>query len=475
MASSPQPFNPRRMAFRFAVLIAIYFAVVLMPVPTGITPAGWRLTGLFISTVAGLILSPIPGGAVVLLAITLAPIIGGLTLSDALGGYADSTVWLVMAAFFISRALLNTGLARRIALLFVRAFGSTSVGVCYSLGLSDTLLASIIPSNAARTGGVTLPITRSIAELYGSLPGESSRKLGAFLMVGVYQSAIVGAAMFFTGQASNPLAAQMATSYGYPVTWSGWLTASIVPGLVSLAVVPWIVMRIYPPEIRRTPEAAAFAHSELVKMGPMSRQEKILAVIFASVCGMWATSGIHNVDITVTALCGSMTLLLTGVLTWDDVINERAAWDIFVWYGGLLRLGKALNEAGVTKVFAESVGGYFSGLGWLALLAVALLIYYYAHYAFASITAHILAMYPAFVAVLLAKEAPIGLVVLSFAFFANLAAGLTHYGTTPAPMYFAHGYVTLKDWWRVGFIVGLANLAIWGTVGFAYWKLLGLW
>jgi len=109
-----------------------------------------------------------------------------------------------MAAFFISRALLNTGLARRIALLFVRTFGTSSVGVCYSLGLSDTLLASIIPSNAARSGGVTLPITRSIAELYGSTPEQSPRRLGAFLMVGVYQSAIVGAAMFFTARRATP-------------------------------------------------------------------------------------------------------------------------------------------------------------------------------------------------------------------------------------------------------------------------------
>lgn len=475
MAAELKQLDARRVITRFAALIAIYLVVVLTPVPEGLTAAGWRLTGLFLATVAGLILTPIPGGALVLLAVTLAPIIGGLSLAEALGGYADSTVWLVMAAFFISRSLLNTGLARRIALVFVRTFGKNSIGVCYSLALSDTLLASIIPSNAARSGGVTLPVTRSIAELYGSTPERSPRRLGAFLMTGVYQAAIVGAAMFFTGQASNPLAAQMATNFGYPVTWSGWIGASIVPGLISLAAVPWVVLKVYPPEIRRTPEAAEFARSELEKMGPMNAKEKFLALIFISVCGMWATSGVHGVDITVTALCGSMALLLSGVLTWEDVINERAAWDIFVWYGGLLRLGKALNDAAVTKVFAESVGEYFSGLNWLALLAVALLIYYFAHYAFASITAHILAMYPAFVAVLLAKEAPVGLVVLSFAFFANLAAGLTHYGTTPAPMFFGHGYVPIKDWWRVGVVVGFANLLIWGTAGFAYWKLIGLW
>ncbi len=294
-------------------------------------------------------------------------------------------------------------------------------------------------------------------------------------MVGVYQSAVVGAAMFFTGQASNPLAAQMAASFGYPVTWSGWLLASIVPGLISLAAVPWIVMRIYPPEIRRTPEAAAFAHSELVKMGPMSTQEKILSVIFASVCGMWATSGLHNVDITVTALCGSLTLLLTGVLTWEDVINERAAWDIFVWYGGLLRLGKALNDTGVTQEFATAVGGWFGEAGWAVLFGSALLIYFYAHYGFASITAHILAMFTPFAAVLLAKGAPPALTLYGFACFTNLAAGLTNYGTTPSPMFFAANYVRFHDWWRIGFVVSLVNVAIWSTLGFGWWKVIGYW
>lgn len=475
MGSARRPFRARRVATRFAVLVAIFAVVTLLPRPGAVSPEGWRLTGLFFATVSGLLLEPIPGGGVVLLGVLFATLIGGITLERALSGYADPTVWLVMAAFFISRALLNTGLARRIALLFVRAFGRTSIGVCYSLGLSDMVLASIIPSNGARSGGVILPITRSIAELYGSEPGESAKRLGAFLMVGVYQCVVVSAAMFYTGQASNPLAARMAADFGHRVTWSGWFLAAVVPGLISMALVPLLVHRIYPPEVKRTPEAAAFASAELQAMGPMSRQEKVLLAIFLSVCGTWATSGWHGLDITVTALCGSLALLVTGVLSWDDVINEKAAWDIFVWYGGLIMLGKALNDTGATRVFAESVGNLFSGLGWLTLLVVALLIYYYAHYAFASITAHILAMYPAFVAVLLAKQAPIALVVLAFAFFANLGAGLTHYGTTPAPMFFGHGYVPMKDWWRIGAVAGLVNLAIWGTAGFLWWKALGLW
>jgi DASS family divalent anion:Na+ symporter len=469
-------FDARRMAWKMGLLVALYLAITLLIAPpAGVTPAGWRLFGLFFATVAGLILQPIAGGALVLLAVTLAPILGGLKLSTALGGYADSTVWLVMAAFFISRSLLNTGLARRIALLFVRGFGSSSLGVCYALAMTDVTLASIIPSNGARSGGVTLPIVRSIAELYGSLPGDTARKLGAYLMTAVYQGAVVGAAMFFTGQASNPLAAQMAGTYGYKVTWAGWFVAGLAPGVVSLALTPWIVMKLFPPEIRRTPEAARFAGDELLKMGAMKRGEWILLAVFVTVCGLWVTSGWTGLDITITALCGSMALLLTGVLSYDDVIQEKTAWDIFLWYGGLLQLAKSLNEAGVMKAFANGVGDLLAGYAWLPLLLLTLVVYFYAHYAFASITAHLLAMYPAFLALLVAKGAPLGVVVFAFACFANLSAGLTHYGTTPAPMFFAQGYVSMKDWWRVGAVVATANFAIWATIGFAWWKLLGLW
>jgi DASS family divalent anion:Na+ symporter len=459
------------------VPVALYALVVwATPRPEALKPESWRLVGIFLATIAGLILQPIPGGALVLLAVTLASILGGLTIQDALAGYGDPTVWLVMAAFFISRALIKTGMARRLALFFVRLFGKTSLGVCYALSLSDMTLASIIPSNAARSGGVILPILRSIAEVYGSRPGTTAALLGSFLMTAVYQSICVTAAMFFTGQASNPLAAQIATNtFHFPVTWTSWFVAGIVPGLVSLALVPLVVFRLNPPEIKRTPEASAFAAKELAAMGPMRGGEKIVAAVFVTVCGLWVTSGLHKIDITVTALLGSSALLFSGVLSWEDVKSEKAAWDIFIWYGGLLRLGKALGDAGATTEFAKAVGSVLTGANPVLLFAAALLIYFYAHYGFASITAHILAMYPAFLAVLVAKGAPVGLIVFAFACFTNLSAGLTNYGTTPSPMFFAHEYVSLKKWWLVGFVTSLVNLAVWSTVGFAWWKLIGIW
>jgi DASS family divalent anion:Na+ symporter len=477
MATRDPKVPRRRRLLGLCLVIGLYlFTQFVIPKPASVTVEGWRLFGIFLATIGGLIVQPIAGGAMVLIAVTLASVFGGLTIQEALGGFGDPTVWLVMAAFFISSAMIKTGVARRIALLFVRATGKTSLGVTYALGMTDLVLAAIIPSNGARSGGVVLPIARSVTELYKSFPGESSRVLGSFLMTAVYQSICVTAAMFLTGQASNPLAAKIAAdSFGLEITWLGWALAGLVPGAISMALVPLIVYRLDPPKIKRTPEAAQFATDELQKMGPINREQAIVLAVFAGVCALWITSPLHKLDIAVSALIGSCALLATGVLTWEDVVSEKAAWDIFIWYGGLVRLGRALNDAGVTREYATTVGAWFGDYGWPVLLGVALVIYFYSHYGFASITAHMLAMFTPFASVLMVKDAPPGLVFYSFACFTNLCSGLTNYGTTPSPMFFATDYVTFRDWWRAGFIVSVANIVIWSTVGFAWWKLLGIW
>jgi DASS family divalent anion:Na+ symporter len=179
--------------------------------------------------------------------------------------------------------------------------------------------------------------------------------------------------------------------------------------------------------------------------------------------------------VTFVALIGVAVLLMTGTLKWSRVVSETAAWDVFIWYGGLLRMGQLLNDTGSTQVFAESVGGLFTGMPWPAVLVIILVIYFYAHYMFASITAHVLSMFPPFVALLVGIGVPAPLAAYSLLCLSNLPAGLTHYGTTSAPILYGTGYVPFADWWRTGFFVGTANVVIWIAVGFAWWKWLGFW
>jgi DASS family divalent anion:Na+ symporter len=210
-------------------------------------------------------------------------------------------------------------------------------------------------------------------------------------------------------------------------------------------------------------------------MGPIRGREAIVLAVFLGVCLLWLTSGVHRFDVTLVALCGISVLFLTNILTWESALAERSAWDVFVWYGGLMTMGEALNNTGSTTAFATWVGSWFTGVPWSIVLLLTLLIYFYAHYAFASITTHVLALFPAFAVMLVGVGVPPALTAYSLACLANLTAGLTHYGTTTAPIVFAENYVGFRDWWRVGFVASLANILIWTTIGFGWWKLLGHW
>jgi len=420
-------------------------------------------------------------------------------VDQALAGYADPIVWLVLAAFFISRAMIKTGLGRRIALIFIRAIGQHSLGLGYALISTDMLLGTIIPSTGARAGGVIFPIAKSLSEAYESRPGPTAGRLGAFLMTLLYQADVIVCAMFLTGQASNVLIAKFAQqTTGIELSYGRWALAAIVPGLIALAVVPLLIYRVFPPEIKHTPAAAEFARLELQRMGRMTRAEKLLLIVFVGVAALWmvrglgaaipflsrvvpvdqfisALSHLAKLDYSIPPLLGVCVLLISGVLAWGDILSERGAWDVFIWYGGLVRMAGALGETGITKQFAEAAASVTIGWKWWAALGALLLLYFYAHYGFASITAHSTAMYTPFLVVIIAAGAPSYLAVLSLAYFSNLDASLTHYGTTSAPIYFGAGYVSQRKWWWIGLLVSLVNIPIWVVFGFLWWKMLRLW
>jgi DASS family divalent anion:Na+ symporter len=480
---TPRDGRHRSSLIKWAIVLASALTIAFSPVPEGITPQSWRLLAIFVATIIGCILRPVPGGAMVLIGVTALALSGALTVNEALRGYSDPIVWLVLAAFMISRGMTKTGLGRRIAFLFIRAIGKRSLGLGYALILTDMLLASVVPSTGARSGGIIFPIARSLAQAYDSEPGPTARRLGAYLMVLLYQCDVIICAMFLTGQASNVLIAKFAQQVtGINLTYSRWATGAIVPGIISLIVVPLLLYRIFPPEIRHTPAASEYADAELKRIGPMRWPEKIMLMVFGLVAALWIvgdklealTGGrVGAIHYAVVALIGICVLLLTNVLDWEDVISERGAWDVFIWYGGLVRMAEALGETGITKRFAEGAAGLTSGWTWWAALAALLLIY--AHYAFASITAHATAMYIPFLTVILVAGTPPYLAVLALAYFSNLDASLTHYGTTPAPIWFGAGYVKQRTWWWLGLVVSVPNILIWTVAGFLWWKLLGWW
>ncbi len=463
-------------ALRWLAVLGTVALVLAAPRPDGITPHSWQLLAIFAATIVGSIARPVPAGAMVFLGVCTIALFGVLPPKEALGGFADPIVWLVLCAFFMSRGVLKTGLGRRIAFLFIRAIGQSSLGLAYALISTDTLLAAFVPSNGARAGGVIYPVATSLAEAYDSRPGETAKRLGAFLLFAIYQGDVLASSMWWTGQASNALIAKFAFDVAkIDFTYGKWILGSVVPGVVLLVLIPLVLYKFFPPEVKHTPGAAKIAREELARLGPMRRDERVMLGVFLLVAGLWMTTAWHHINYAVVALLGISVLFLTNVLSWDDITGERAAWDVFIWYGGLVRMAEALGETGITRKFAEYAASMTVGWSWGAALAVLVLIYFYAHYGFASITAHATAMFTPFLVVVIAAGAPPLLAVLLLAYFSNLSACLTHYGTTPAPIYFGSRYITQRDWWLYGLIISLVSVTVYGTVGLAWWKFLGWW
>lgn len=459
------------------ITLAIGAGIWMINPPQGLELQAWHLFAIFVATIVGLIIKPLPMGSVAILALMATVLTNTLTIENALSGFQNTTIWLIVIAFFISRGFIKTGLGTRVAYLFVRLFGKKTLGLSYSLLASDLLLSPAMPSNTARAGGIVLPIIRSLSEEYGSRVGDGTeRKIGAFLTKVAFQGDMITSAMFLTAMAANPLAAKIAADItGQQITWMGWATAAIVPGLVSLIIVPYVIYKLYPPEIKETPAATEMAAKKLKEMGSLKKEEWYMIMVFALILFLWIFGANLNINATTTAFIGLATLLLTQVLTWKDIKKEEGAWDTLVWFAVLVMMAGFLNELGMIPWFSEMMSGAVSGFPWVYALVILGVVYFYSHYFFASNTAHVSAMYAAFLAVLVAAGAPPVVSALLLGFFSNLFGSITHYSCGPAPVFFGAGYVTQNKWWSIGFVVSIVHIIVWVGIGGLWWKALGLW
>lgn len=458
----------------FVVLVGLI--IWFLPVPTGVKPEAWKLFAIFVATILGFILQPMPIGAIALISVGITGFLKVVKPADILSGFGNTTIWLIVSAFLFAKGFIKTGLGRRIAYKIMAAIGDSSLKLGYAMVLSDLIVAPATPSNTARAGGILFPIVRSLCSAFESEPGTSSRKIGSYLMKTTFQGNCITSAMFITSVAPNSLAVALASqTAGVTISWGTWALACILPGLVALLIAPYLIYKIYPPELKYTPEAKDLAKNELVKMGPMSKNEKIVASVFILALTLWATASFTKLDATMVALVCVGIMLVGQAIDWNDVIEEKGAWDTLIWMGALMSLAGALNKLGLIAWFAKMIAGGISGVPWMTALGILLVAYMYSHYAFASLSAHVTAMYAAFLAVAVAAGSPPFLAAMGLGVISGLMGGLTHYATGPAPIYFGAGYIPQGTWWKIGFIMSVVNMIIFIGLGGVWWKMLGLW
>jgi L-tartrate/succinate antiporter len=452
--------------------------LALVPAPSGLTHAAWRYFALFAALVAGLILEPIPTPAVGLVGVAIAAASGVVSpepdasLKWAFSGFANGTVWLIFLAFMFASGYEKTGLGRRIALLLARRLGGRTLGLGYAIVLADVALAPFTPSNTSRSAGTIFPVIRNIPPLFGSEPGPTARRIGAYLMWVAFATTTVTSSMFITALAPNLLALDIVErTIGRRISMGTWVLGFAPVGLLLVAAVPWLAYVLYPPEVTRGSEVPRWADDELRAMGRLSAREAAMAVLALVALGLWAFGG-RLMDPTIAALVVVSLMVVAGIVSWQDIVGNKPAWNTFVVFGTLVTLADGLNKLGFVSWFAAGASAALTGLPPAAVMAGLVAVFFLVHYMFATITAHATAVLPV---VLAAGVAVPGVPAVSFALLLCYSLGvmgvLTPYATGPAPVYFGSGFISRRDFWALGLIFGLIYLATLLAVGIPWLRL----
>jgi L-tartrate/succinate antiporter len=460
--------------------IALAAGLSVIPAPDGLAQHAWFYFAIFAGVILGLILEPLPGAAVGWIGVTVVAVLSRFVffspeqLADpgfdraeqairwALSGFSNTTVWLIFSAFTFGLGYEKTGLGRRIALELVRRMGGRTLTLGYAVMLADAVLAPFTPSSTARGAGTIYPIVRNLPPLYDSLPNDpSARLLGSYVMWTAISATSISSTLFLTGMAPNPLAVELLRkSFDVSIGWMDWFTAMAPFGIPMMFLVPLMTFVLYPPRLKRGERLPGWAAGELLAIGPLSIREVVLAVLVVSALVLWIFGG-GLIDATTVGI-GVVSLMIgLRVVSWNDVLENRAAWNTFVWFASLVTLAAGLSSVGFLKWVAALMSARLTGLSSTTVIVALTLAYFLLHYMFASITAHTTALFPIMLAV--GSAAP-GMDMRELALVLGGTHGimgiLTPYASGPSPAYYGSGYLPSKDYWRLGALFGAIFLVV---------------
>ncbi|MBE3573504.1 MAG: DASS family sodium-coupled anion symporter [Moorella humiferrea] len=465
--------------------IVVGIVIALIPRPAGLAPYAWYYFALFVAVIIGVALEVMPMGAV---GLTGVAIIGGLnlvnkapkdTLAWALSGFSNSVVWLVFAAMIFAVALKDTGIGRRIALWLIKKLGKNSLGLGYAITLADLALGPFMPSNTARSFGTMYPIARSTAEALGSHPGETASKIGSFLLFTSFLATFISSSTFLTAAAMSVLATEyISKATGLPpISWISYLYGFIPQAVILIIITPLIAYKFFPPEIKKFPEAPVWASGELEKMGKLSFKEISTLIIF--ICALIAWIFAHEIiPPAMVAIIAVVLMIVTGVIKWEQVLEEKSAWNILIVLGTLITLANGLKDVGFLDWLAKASTAWVSGLGLSPILIMIILVTidYLIHYLYVSVTAHVTTLMPLWLAV--AKGIPGFPVQLFGIMLIHTKEGfgaMTPYGAGHGVGYMLSGYFPdHKKFWKAETVWSYTYLALM-FVSIPYWTWLYGW
>lgn len=458
---------------RLLLPLAIGVVIAIAPVPDGLALRTWLYFALFVTVIAAIITEPIAPAILGMLGVIVAAAFGlvrempAQSAQWALSGFGNTTVWLIFAGYMFTLGYAKTGLGKRIALHLVRRLGHRTLGLGYAMTCADLMLAPVTASATARSAGTVYPIARQIPELYDSRPEDgTARRIGAYVLYTSMAASFVTSSMFITALAPNTLAvAVIRQTTGATVSWVDWFVGFAPVGITLLATLPWLIYKVYPPDVREAPEAPRWAAAQLEAMGAMSRPEITLLMLVSLALALWIGAA-RVVDPAVSAMLVVLLMVLSGVVSWEDVIGHGQAWNVLIWFATMVTLAEGLADTGFIQWLAKTIAPAFERLGPSMAIVALVGAFFFLHYFFASITAHTASLLPIFlgVAVTIPAVSPKEWGLL-LAYPLGLMGVLTTYTAGHSPIYFGSGFISRTAFWGLGLVLGTFYFVVYLAIG----------
>ena len=455
-------------------IIAFGIVIWFLPPPEGIKPQAWHLFAIFITTIFAVIANTASIFALSIAALAITILTGTLTADQAYSGFSKGFILLIVVAFLLARAAINSGLGERVAYLIIRRLGKSTLGLGYSMVITDAIIAPAFPSNTARSG-VLFPIIQAISLGGGSRPDDGTeRKLGNFLMMNGIVGLTISSALWLTAMAANPAGVGIAKDFGITVDFGSWFLASVVPSLAALFITPYVLYKVAKPEVTHTPEAPELAKAKLKEMGKITPKEWIMAITFLLVVLAWAVSETWKIDKTAIAFLGLAVVMFANIFTEQDLKNQGGVLDIWIWFAILYTLSSSLNTLGFMPWMGDKIAGSLTGFSWPVVYVALIVTYVLIHYFFVSQTAQMLALFGVFLSVGLKAGVPGTLLALMLLFATNFFAAITPQGSSANVIFTASGYMKPPEIYKYGAVVTLSNTLVYLVLGTAWISILGI-
>ena len=461
------------------------FVTAMLLLPTGGEVNGAALAGTAWWMLWWWLSGAVSMGATSLLPLALFPTFGVLELSATAAPFGSRFIWLFLGGFVLALALERHGLHRRFALHLLGSLGGGPRRTLFGFMLATALLSMWI-SNTATTL-MMLPMATAVLGLLEER-GEAIR-WGRALILGIAYAANVGGMATLVGTPPNAALAGVASDrFGLDIGFTEWLAVGLPVSVILLLTVFALLVGLHKVPRGGSGGAAEVIATERSGLGPMSKAEKRVLVLFVGTAGLWMLrvplnlllDGIFQFNDTSIAVAAAVACFAVSAgsspgaySAQGEQVNTaqptetaprllgrgdlgKLPWDILLLFGGGLALAKGFEAAGWAGTMADAAAGW----GWpiLAMLAMVTVMGLFATELMSNLALTLL-----LTPVVGALAIGMGMHPLYFAVPVTLASScafMLPMATPPNAIVFASGRIEMAAMARTGIVLNVVACAI---------------